>query len=227
MQEFDMVPIRRVAAAGLAGALACLAAPSAQAGLFIAKDVWMTMVSGSPDSQMAEAMYGVTPRVSVGAGWVRMQSDERVGHVHSIDIRYVQGNYLIHRIHRPDSVANFYGFAGLGVARGDRFSGREPSLHGGLQADWETRRWYVNGNVHWWHSDAFRHRIDSLTVGWAPYAAEYEEWATWFLLRGERRENLSTGTEVTPMLRLFRKSWWFEVGRSNRGSWSFNVMHVF
>jgi len=222
-----MVQARRAAATFLAGALLGLVVPSAQAGLFIAKDVWMTMVAGSPDSRMVEAMYGITPRISVGAGWVRMRSDERLGHVHSVDIGYAQGNYLIHRIHRPDSVTNFYGFAGAGVARGDLFSGREASVHGGLQADWETRRWYLNGNLHWWRSDAFRYRIDSLTAGWAPYAAEYEEWATWLLLRGERRERMSTGTEVTPVLRLFRKDWWFELGRSNRGSWSFNVMHVF
>jgi len=222
-----MVPSHRFRAAGLVAVVLGLATPAAQAGLFIAKDVWMAMVYGSPEFRMAEAMYGVTPRVSVGGGWIGLRSDERVPRQQAVDIGYAQVNYLIHRIHRPDSVANFYGFAGAGAARGDFFRGGEPTVHGGLQADWESRRWYVNGNVHWWRSYAFRYRIETLTVGWAPYAAEYEEWATWFLLRGERRDNLTTGTELTPVLRMFHKDWWFELGRSNRGSWSFNVMHVF
>lgn len=213
--------------APLVACLSSVTAPSVQAGLFIAKDVWMTMVYGSPEYRMAEAMYGLSPRVSVGAGVISLRSDERVPVAQSVDIGYGQVNLLLHRIYRPDSVASFYAFGGAGGGRVEGSAGTEATWHAGLQADWESRRWYVNGNVHWWRSDAFSYRIDTLTAGWAPYAADYEDWATWFLLRGERRQNLSTGTEVTPMLRLFRKDWWFELGRSNRGSWMFNVMHVF
>jgi hypothetical protein len=212
----------------LAAAAILFAAPSAaRAGLFIAKDVWMAMAYWTPEYRMAEAMYGVTPRLSVGAGTLYLRSDEHVRARQQVDVGYIQANWLIHRVYRPDSVANFYAFGGAGASRGDFFSGAASTWHGGLQADWESRRWYVNGNVHWWRSDAFSYRIDTLTLGWAPYAADYEDWATWFLLRGERRDDLTRGTEVFPALRLFRRDWWFEVGRSNRGAWMFNVMHVF
>lgn len=216
---------RPLAACVLAGLV--LAPSAASAGLFIAKDVWMVMAYGSSDTRMAEAMYGVTPRLATGVGFIELRGEHAGQHERRTDIAYAQVNWLLHRVFRPDSVANFYVFGGAGSAGGNFFAGREPTWHGGLQADWESRRWYVNGNVHWWHSDAFRYRIETLTLGWAPYAADYEDWATWFLLRGERRDNLMSGTEVTPALRLFRKDWWFELGRSNRGSWMFNVMHVF
>ncbi|MFN9771599.1 MAG: hypothetical protein ACK54X_03075 [Burkholderiales bacterium] len=217
----------RAPRAALAAALLLAASTPARAGLFIAQDVWMAMAFWTPEYRMAEAMYGVTPRLSVGAGMLSLRSDERVPMRQQVDVGYLQANWLVHRIHRPDSVANAYVFGGLGASRGDFFAGTASTLHGGLQLDWESRRWYVNGNVHWWRADAFSYRIDSLTVGWAPYAADYEDWATWFLLRGERRENLTEGTEVFPTLRLFRRDWWFEIGRSTRGAWMFNVMHVF
>jgi hypothetical protein len=217
---------RRLAAVATALTLA-VGAPAAHAGLFIAKDVWMAMAYWTPEYRMTEVMYGLTPRLSVGAGWVGLRSDDRVAQQQDTRIGYAQANYLVHRVHRPDSVANFYVFGGLGGARGDFFGGTEPSWHGGGQIDWESRRWYVNGNVHWWGSDAFRYRIDTVTLGWAPYAADYEDWATWFLIRAERRSDLTTGTEVFPALRLFHKDLWFEIGRSNRGAWMFNVMHVF
>jgi hypothetical protein len=217
----------RLPRAALVAALVLAAPSTAQAGLFIAKDVWMAMAFWTPEYRMAEAMYGVTPRLSVGAGALHLRSDDRVALSQRVDVGYLQANWLVHRIHRPDSVANAYVFGGAGASRGDFFDGGRSTWHGGFQVDWESRRWYVNGNVHWWRSDAFSYRIDSLTVGWAPYAADYEDWATWFLLRGERRADLTTGTEVFPTLRLFRRDWWFEIGRSNRGAWMFNVMHVF
>lgn len=219
-------PRRRAAAIAAAAGLAA-AVPSANAGLFIAKDLWMVMAYGTSEMRMAEAMYGITPRISAGVGWTELRGAHAGVHGRTTDIGYVQGNLLLHRIHAPDSVANFYAFAGAGASRGNFFAGTQATWHGGLQADWESRRWYVNGNVHWWRADAFSYRIETLTLGWAPYAADYEDWATWLLLRGERRDPLMSGTEVTPALRLFRKAWWFEFGRSNRGSWMFNVMHVF
>jgi hypothetical protein len=222
-----MVRFRRIVAAPLAAAALGLAALPAQAGLFIAKDVWMAMAYWTPEYRMTEVMYGFTPRLSAGAGYLYLRSDDRVPAKQQVDAGYAQVNWLVHRIFARDSVANFYAFGGVGAARGDFFPGTSGMWHGGVQADWESRRWYVNGNVHWWRSSEFSYRIDTVTVGWAPYAADYEDWATWFLLRGERRENLTTGTEVFPALRVFRKDWWFEIGRSNRGAWMFNVMHVF
>jgi hypothetical protein len=222
------VPDRCGLRAGALAAALLLAVPSgARAGLFIAKDVGMAMLYWTPEYRMVEAMYGLTPRLSVGAGALYLRSDERVAARQQVDVGYLQANWLIHRVHRPDSVANFYAFGGAGASRGDFFAGTASTWHGGLQADWESRRWYVNGNLHWWRSEAFSYRIDTLTLGWAPYAADYEDWATWFLVRGERRLDLTSGTEVFPALRLFRRDWWFEIGRSSRGAWMFNVMHVF
>ena len=95
----------RAPRAALAAALLLAASTPARAGLFIAQDVWMAMAFWTPEYRMAEAMYGVTPRLSVGAGMLSLRSDERVPMRQQVDVGYLQANWLVHRIHRPDSVS--------------------------------------------------------------------------------------------------------------------------
>jgi hypothetical protein len=206
----------------------------AQAGLFIAKDVHMMMGTYTPEVRMADYMYGFTPRLSVGGGAMYLRSDSRVPSSLVREAAYFQANYLVHRIHQPEGVGNFYVFGGLGAARATSaapnrqpFGDERAMTHWGAQADYETRHVYLNANVHWYRTSEFLHRLETYQVGVTPIAADYEDWSPWLVLRAERRSGLTTGTEVFPVLRVFRTGWWFEVGRSTRGATYFNIAHTF
>lgn len=194
----------------------------AKAGLFIAKDVNMAMGFYTPEVRMAEFMHGFTPRLSAGVGLMDLRSDSRVVDKLAREAAYAQANWLVKRFHQPGSVANFYVFGGLGSARATPATGSVLSpfgaaklmTHWGAQADFETRHVYLNANIHWYRSSEFIHRLETYQVGVTPIATEYEDWSPWLVLRAERRSGLTTGTEVFPVLRVFRPGWWFEVGRS-------------
>ena len=64
----------------------------------------------------------------------------------------------------------------------------------------------------------------------APYLADYEDVATFVGVQAKRRTN-EPQTELTPYLRLFKKTWWLDVGmsvnRAHRRDIFINLMHTF
>src|SRR5437870_1174867 len=56
-------------------------------------------------------------------------------------------------------------------------------------------------------------RVDTLQLGWAPYAHEYDTLATWIVVQGRNYTGgIYDGTETALLLRLFKGGTWVEAG---------------
>jgi hypothetical protein len=67
-------------------------------------------------------------------------------------------------------------------------------------------------------SPHFSHRIDTLQLGWAPYAHDYDTLATWFVVQGRRYSGgLYRGTETAFLVRFFKGGAWIEAGVTTHG----------
>ena len=165
---------------------------------------------------MAEAQVFYAPRYwfSVGGGYLALDSD-----VDAFDrrISYVRANLLAKRWNLPAAQANVFAWGGLGSATGTGF-GREMAVNAGAQLDYETRRVYGSLRTDWHRGDSFAHRIDTVQLGVAPYAHEYDRLATWFVLQGRQYTNrLYAGVEWALLLRLFKGGTWVEAGVTQDG----------
>ena len=166
---------------------------------------------------MYEAQMFYAPRYwySVGGGWLELDSEDRRTRR---DITYLRANLLAKRWNMPSAQANVFVWGGLGRATGNDFAGATLSRNAGFQADYETRRVYgaFRSDLH--ESDRFSHRIDTLQLGWAPYAHDYDTLATWFVVQGRRyMGEIAKGTETAVLVRFFKGGTWVEVGATTDG----------
>lgn len=166
---------------------------------------------------MNEAQVFYAPRYwySLGGGWLELQSEDGAKLRH---ITYLRGNLLAKRWNLPGAQANVFVWGGLGQATGNDFAGSTLSRNIGLQADYETRRVYGSFRSDLQESDAFSHRIDTVQLGWAPYAHDYDTLATWFVVQGRHYTgDLFEGTETALLVRLFKGGTWVEFGATTDG----------
>jgi hypothetical protein len=166
---------------------------------------------------MNEAQVFYAPRYwySLGGGWLELASEDGSKQRH---ITYVRGNLLAKRWNLPGAQANVFAWGGLGRATGNDFAGSTLSREIGVQADYETRRVYSSFRSDLQESDRFSHRIDTVQLGWAPYAHDYNTLATWFLVQGRRYTGgLFKGTETAFLLRFFKGGAWVEIGATTDG----------
>lgn len=167
---------------------------------------------------MNEAQLFYAPRYwySLGGGWLELESEEGTKQRR---ITYVRGNLLAKRWNLPGAQANIFVWGGLGQATGNDFSGSTSSRNAGFQADYETRRVYSSLRSDLHESDEFSHRIDTIQVGWAPYAHDYDDLATWVVVQGrDYTGGLYRGTEVALLVRLFKGRTWVEFGATADGN---------
>lgn len=175
---------------------------------------------GAGTMQEVQGFYAPRYWLSVGAGYLRLEDENRT---FSRDITYARANYLVKRWNRPDAQGNVFVYGGLGGARGSDFDGTKIAQNLGAQADYETRWLYSSIKSDYQHASAFAHRIDTLQLGVAPYAHDYDDVATWFVLQGRTYTGgLYDGIEAAALLRLFKAyrsgSVWFEGGITADGA---------
>ena len=112
----------------------------------------------------------------------------------------------------PAAQANVFVWGGLGQASGNDFDG-EPSREVGMQFDYETRRVYASFKTDLQESEHTSNRVDTLQLGWAPYAHDYDTLATWIVIQGRTYTGgIYEGTETALLLRLFKGGTWVEAG---------------
>jgi len=192
-----------------------LAGSPASAKPIAFQDGWTAMAEyGAGNMSEAQAYYAPKFWYSVGAGQLRIDADDGS---FSRDISYLRTNALLKRWNLPKAQANVFAFGGLGRATGSDFVKAETVGQAGLQADYETLRFYSSAKTEVHHAAAFDHRIDTLQLGFAPYAHRYDGVATWLVAQGrEYTGGIYSGVEVAVLLRLFAaRSWgsvWFEAG---------------
>ncbi|AXQ30207.1 hypothetical protein D0B54_16665 [Solimonas sp. K1W22B-7] len=203
------------------GALACLL-PAAVYAKPIAYQGGTTVMGeyGAGTMQELQVFYAPGYRWSLGAGHLRLDDEEQT---FSREISYVRGNVLLKRWNLPRAQANVFAWGGVGQAQGDGFEGRKGAWNAGAQADYETLRVYGSLRTDWQYSrEAFSHRIDTVQLGWAPYAHDWDRLATWFVIQGrDYTGGLYDGVEAAALLRLFKNgSWgaaWVEAGVTQDG----------
>ena len=212
----------------LCAILFALATP-ASAGFFIPKDTTMLMGMHTPDAQSLELSHGLSRNLSLTGGYHRYLSDDQ-----SKDRRFTaaQAAYLVNRSYYTDGVSNVYVFGGpLAASSGSEFAGTKVGLQAGLWSDYETRRVYVRASIQTHDAGPIRQTVTTAQALWAPYAADYEDIASWLGAQVQRRTRLSETTQITPMVRFFQRNWWVDVGvsvnREHRGDVYINVMFLY
>ena len=218
----------------MSAAIAAVATFNAHAGFFIPKETTMVMGMISPTESMTEIAYGVTRDTSVALGVSTMTNAARG---YRWQMAHAQATKLVGRLFNEDGIGNAYVFAGPLAARAvettgyDRdFDGTRYGVHGGAWLDYETRRYYGRASWHGYKTSAFAWNESVAQAMVAPYLADYEDVATFVGVQAKRRTN-EPQTEVTPYLRLFKKTWWLDVGmsvnRAHRRDIFINLMHTF
>lgn len=163
-----------------------------------------------------QVFYAPTYWYSAGAGWLELDSEDGSKHR---DITTVRGNLLAKRWNLPAAQANVFVWGGLGSATGNDFTGSTLARNVGLQFDYETRRVYSAFRSDLQESEHYSHRTDTLQLGWAPYAHDYDTLATWFVVQGRRYTGgIADGTETALLLRLFKGGTWVEIGATTDGT---------
>lgn len=173
---------------------------------------------------MNEAQVFYAPRYwySVGGGWLELQSEDGSKQRH---IAYVRGNLLAKRWNMPGAQANIFVWGGLGRATGNDFAGSTLARNVGFQADYETRRVYSSLRSDLQESDAYSHRVDTVQLGWSPYAHDYDTLATWLVVQGRQYTgDLYTGTETALLVRFFKGRSWIEFGATTDGKFQAMAM---
>lgn len=202
-----------IVAAITAFSISAQARPVSYAGGWMA----MTMNDGMENSNLLS--YSPTARDAIGVRSDYLRDDDAWMHA----INY---NRLLKRWNEADSQANIYMLSGAGVAtRGDT-RGAVGWL--GMEADWESRRYYVgyenrvigSGVV----EESFMQRA---RVGVAPYIANYDGWHPWLMLQVDHRPGNDNELVVTPLLRVFNSEVLGEAGISSAGDVLFNVTTQF
>lgn len=208
----------------LAALASLLVAPAALAHPVTFPGNLMLMGEVDRDWKDFNAWYTFAPRHAAGPGYMEFRSEDGSREREIPNVHY---NYRAARWNWRHAQANVYLQLGAGQARGNDFSGSQPVLLPGLQADYETRRIYVAYRWHAVRGGPVNHVSNNAQAGFAFYAGEYDEWSPWFILDVRKMTNLGMDTQVTPTLRLVHKSLFFEVGAVDGERLRVNLMYNF
>jgi hypothetical protein len=225
----------------LLAAVTALTASTAHAGFFIPKDNWMAMATYTPTELNTDIAYGLRRDLSLSFGLTRVK-ETLPGVTQSTpetawrNVWIAQASYLLKRVPTHDGIGNAYVFGGPLLEQRERGGDRNAGASAGVWLDYETRRIYTRLKLHTlqsWGGDASQRWRRNEVVGqamWAPYAADYEDVASWIGVQAKRVSG-EPQTELTPYVRLFRKNWWIDAGASvnsvNRRDIFVNFMYLF
>ncbi len=121
---------------------------------------------------------------------------------------YAHLNRRFIRINTPGSQQNLYGLLGLGMA-GDRFA-----VNGSLEWDWESQRYFTS--IKGFTYSARTMNILRTRVGFAPYVSDFNGLNTWLMLEYESNNMIQPYQFLTPLIRLFKGQYLFELGFGSR-----------
>jgi hypothetical protein len=165
--------------------------------------------------------YSFRPDAAVAGRFMRM-------HMKEGDLRLYapQFDYLVKRWNESNHQANIYVYGAFGAVHFNEQNGRAGL--GGIEADTESRKYFVmvkyegmlpSVGPDYHHAEA--------RVGIAPYEAEYEDIASWFMIQAQYHPSLERIYAITPLARFFYKSVLWETGVSLDGDWMLNFMFHF
>ena len=137
-----------------------------------------------------------------------------------------QYDLLVKRWNGSDYQANIYAYASVGIQDRDEKNGT--MAMGGIEADWETRKYFILGKAEFMGSniDTGMEKYE-FRVGIAPYESEYDEVGSWLMLQYQSHSWLKKNQVVTPLARFMYKTVLWELGSSFEGDYMLNLMFHF
>ncbi len=165
--------------------------------------------------------YSFRPDTAIAGRFMRMQMKEG-----ELNYSGLQLDYLLKRWNGDNYQANIYIYGGGGHVTLDEKIGNG-SL-GGAEADIENRKYYALIKAESMRptvGEDFNH-VEA-RLGIAPYEAEYNEMASWFMVQAQWHPRLEKKFVLTPLARIFYKSFLLETGVSLDGDWMMNFMFHF
>jgi hypothetical protein len=157
----------------------------------------------------AQANYSFTSRWAAGGSYWRLenpQGQER-------ELYLAKLNHLLFRHNGESSQANIYLHAGYG-----------DGWLGGVEADWETRRYFVGIKELHLGQREFDTDIWVARLGYSPAEAPFEQLQTWVMLQAWHDRFSAAETKVGPLLRLFYHNVLWELGATFKGDLMLNLM---
>jgi hypothetical protein len=98
----------------------------------------------------------------------------------------------------------------------------------GVDADAESRKLFISAKYErMWSKMGPAFWQASFRVGAAPYEAEFNEVASWFMIQYDVHPMFTRKFSLTPLFRAFYKSFLFEGGVSTQGDVMLNFMFHF
>lgn len=137
-----------------------------------------------------------------------------------------QLDYLVKRWNELNSQTNVYAYGAYGPMS---MSGQTKAAGLlGLEADAESRKYYVSAKYEkmWSKLGPGFYHVEG-RIGAAPYEAEFNEVASWFMIQYQWHPMLVSKDSLTPLIRLFYKNVLLEVGVSTKAEWMTNFMFHF
>ncbi len=192
----------------------------------------MVMTTLSPDEQNYELAYGFDRRVSGALGLTRVKEGGSDAAWRNVGM--AQLTYLLHRRSTSDGIFNAYVWAGpmaerLERAATDADRRTRAGVQSGVWLDFETRRVYTRLKLHNFKSEGWRRNEVVAQAMVAPYAADYEDIASWGGVQVKRVSG--ERTEITPYVRFFQRRWWVDAGvsvdRTHRNNFFLNLIYTF
>jgi hypothetical protein len=230
----------------LAGATVLCLVPAVQARPILYAHSFTLLADYRADAMMeAQISYAPTAFLSFGLGHLELDG---AGPGHEHDVTYLRLNALARRWNFESAQANIFVWAGAGRSHltiapdapdaGEHNHGRvgaggsivldETAGNVGGQIDYETRRIYASFATDSQFATSFTHRMDTLEFGIAPYEHEADGLSTWFIVSATKFSgNVQEDTQVSLLLRLFKKRAWVEVGATTDGKPQARVMLSF
>jgi hypothetical protein len=121
----------------------------------------------------------------------------------SIQVEAAIVNQLLKRWNTEDSQANIIVGAGIGRGRTGNREGWAGTAS--LIADWETRRWHIMLQEQAVFVPSASRLVSTFMGGWAPWLAEYDEWAPWIYYTVQHENGDGVGLAHGPSLILMHE----------------------
>lgn len=176
---------------------------------------WMLMQANNGMENSASLSYSPTAYDAFGGQSEYFRTDGTW--LHSVTY-----NRLLRRWNNPGSQANVYLLTGAGV--GQDHGRKAPAAFGGIESDWESRRYYVSYENRGIASGANPQSFNQKTrVGIAPYLGGYGAVHSWVMVEVEHNPSADKNVIVTPLIRLFNTGLLTEIGYSSNKAVLFNA----
>jgi len=182
---------------------------SALAHPVIYQDGWVASTMVMEDMTDAQAGFSFTPRWSAGGNYWRLrnaQGEER-------ELWLGKLNHLAYRYNGEDSQANLYLHAGYG-----------DGWMAGLEADWETRQYFIGAKQLHLGQREFDTDVWVGRVGYSPYVAPFEGLQSWVMLQAWHDRYSAAETKVGPLVRFFYHNVLWEMGATFQGDLLLTLM---